>query len=71
MPQVERDRTSTSEATVSRVKTRRLLAIAAVLEKVAIFVAMAVLTYMLIAVDTRVNIPTNPFKTVSVHKAEG
>lgn len=38
---------------VSKMRTGRLRAIAAVLEKVTIVVAMALLTYALIAVDTR------------------
>jgi hypothetical protein len=41
----------------SRVRIRRLRAIAAVLEKVVIFVAMAILTYALIVVDTRAATP--------------
>jgi hypothetical protein len=43
---------------VRKVKTRRLRAIAAMLEKGAILVAMALLTYALIAVDTRAATPS-------------
>jgi hypothetical protein len=46
-----------------------LRSIAAVLEKVAIFVAMALLIYALIAVDTRVSTPASAFKAVAVRKA--
>jgi hypothetical protein len=60
----EVDRRETARATredaTSRVRTRRLRAIAAVLEKVAIFVAMALLTYALIVVDTRAATPNAP-----------
>jgi hypothetical protein len=73
MPQAEaRGRISmgvrTTGAAASKPRTRRLRSIALALEKIAIFVAMAVLTYLLIAVDTRVNTPTYLFKTVAVRK---
>jgi len=59
----------TKGVTVSKVRTRRLRSIAVVLEKVAIFVAMALLIYALIAVDTRVSTPASAFKAVAARKA--
>jgi hypothetical protein len=58
----------TSGSAGSKRKIRRLRSIAAVLEKVAVFVAMAVLTYALIAVDTRVNTPAHSFKAAAARK---
>jgi len=43
---------------VSKLRTERLRAIAEALEEIAIFVAMALLTYALIAVDTRAATPS-------------
>jgi len=42
----------------SKVRTERLRAIAEALEKIAIFVVIALLTYALIAVDTRAATPS-------------
>jgi hypothetical protein len=71
MPQVEAPPRASpgvvrSELAVSKVTTRRLRSIAAVLEKVAIFVSLALLSYALIAVDTRVNTPAHYFKAAAV-----
>jgi hypothetical protein len=46
--------------TMPKARIQRLRAIAAVLEKVAIYLAMALLTYALIAVDTRAAAPSAP-----------
>jgi len=49
----------------SKLRTERLRAIAEALEEIAIFVAMALLTYALIAVDTRAAVDPRATRTSS------
>ena len=52
------NRSSDRAGVASKVRTERLRAIAEALEKIAIVVAVALLTYALIAVDTRAATPS-------------